>query len=389
MLCARTKSHLRGIASQKLMVSDKLQTLRVSSPGRVCLFGEHQDYLGLPVVPLAISLRVAVEGTRRADSLVNIGLPDIGSKEAFSLEGSLAYRRERDYFRSAVNVMRRAGYNFSSGFDCVVRGEVPIGAGTSSSSALVVSWVSFLARMSDEGSELAPEECACLAHAAEVLEFNEPGGMMDQYTASFGGLLSISFHPSVHVERLDANLGSFVLGDSGEPKDTMAILARVRHRVLAITRRLAGRNPEFSLHTVMCGDVDRFSGELTPDERKLLGGTILNRDFTREALNLLRGPSVDHRGLGRLLNEHQAVLRETLGISTPKIDRMLDAALRAGAFGGKINGSGGGGCMFAYAPDDAEAVARAIEGAGGKAYIVRGDVGVRVESSAAPAGSDN
>ncbi len=352
-------------------------TLRVSSPGRVCLFGEHQDYLGLPVVPLAISLRVAVEGTRRTGMNVNLELPDIGSKEQFSLEGPLPYQRNRDYFRGAVNVMRRAGYTFSSGFDCVAHGEVPISAGTSSSSALVVSWVNFLARMSDHGGEPAPEECARLAHASEVLEFDEPGGMMDQYTAAFGGLLTIAFHPAVRVERLDAPLGSFVLGDSREPKDTMAILARVKNRVLAITRRLAELHSDFSLQTVERDGLDRFGDELTPDERALLDGTIRNRDLTREALGLLRGPAIDHRGLGRLLDEHQRVLREVLGISTPKIDRMLEAAMRAGAYGGKINGSGGGGCMFVYAPEDTEKVARAVEGAGGKAYIVRGDIGVR------------
>jgi galactokinase len=177
------------------------ETLRVSSPGRVCLFGEHQDYLDLPVIPLAISLRVAIEGVRRSDTRVHLDLPDIGSRDDFDLDGPLPYRRERDYFRSAVNVLRRAGFAFSSGFDCVARGEIPISAGTSSSSALVVSWVNFLARMSDEPRALTPEDSARLAHAAEVLEFNEPGGMMDQYTASFGGLLFISFHPATRVER--------------------------------------------------------------------------------------------------------------------------------------------------------------------------------------------
>ena len=54
---------------------------------------------------------------------------------------------------------------------------------------------------------------------------------------------------------------------------------------------------------------------------------------------------------------------------------MLDAALDAGALGGKINGSGGGGCMFAYAPNNPEAIAKAIENMGGKSYIVRGDRG--------------
>jgi galactokinase len=366
-----------GAARREDELIGRPNTIRVSSPGRVCLFGEHQDYLGLPVVPLAISLRVAVEGTRQADMIVSLDLPDIGAKDHFSLEGQLPYRRNRDYFRSAVNVMRRAGYTFSSGFDCVVHGEVPISAGTSSSSALVVSWVSFLARISDHGGEIAPEECARLAHAAEVLEFDEPGGMMDQCTASFGGLLSIAFHPAVRVERLDASLGSFVLGDSREPKDTMAILARVKNRVLAIAGRLAERHSDFSLHTVERGGLARFDGELAPEELALLDGTIHNRDLTRAALDFLRRRTGDHRELGRLLDEHQTVLRDILGISTPKIDRMLEAAKRAGAYGGKINGSGGGGCMFVYAPEDTEKVARAIEGEGGKAYIVRGDIGVR------------
>ena len=58
---------------------------------------------------------------------------------------------------------------------------------------------------------------------------------------------------------------------------------------------------------------------------------------------------------------------------------MLDAAISAGALGGKINGSGGGGCMFAYAPNNPKKVAKAIESVGGKAYIVQMDKGTFVE----------
>lgn len=131
--------------------------LCVSTPGRVCLFGEHQDYLQLPVIPCAISLRIGIDGRYRSDRTVKINLPDIASAETFSLEGTLHYTEERDYFRSAVNVVRRAGMTFSRGFDCTVRGRIPINAGTSSSSALIVTWVNFLARMSDQHKELPPE----------------------------------------------------------------------------------------------------------------------------------------------------------------------------------------------------------------------------------------
>jgi galactokinase len=346
----------------------------------VCLFGEHQDYLRLPVVPCAISLRIAIEGKRRHDALVHLALPDVGAEISFSLAETLAYRQERDYFRSAANVLRRAGFTFAAGFDCTVRGEIPINAGTSSSSALVVTWVNFLAQMSDQQQQLSPEECARLAHAAEVLEFHEPGGMMDHFAAACGGVLALTFHPALQIEKLSPSLQPFVLGDSGEPKDTKGILARVKQQVLDIVAQLAERHPDFSLHTVALEELDRYTAKLNHSERTLLWGTLRNRDLTQEALALLRHPEVDDLMLGELLTEQQVVLRDILKISTLKIDRMMAAALRAGAYGGKINGSGGGGCMFVYAPENPQEVAQAITAAGGKAYIVHVDAGTRNES---------
>ncbi len=360
-------------------MDDPPTTWRVSTPGRVCLFGEHQDYLQLPVVPCAISLRITIEGRRRNDPMIHLGLPDINTEISFSLAEPLAYEEERDYFRSAVNVLWRAGFTFATGFDCTVRGEIPINAGTSSSSALVVTWVNFLAQMSDQQQQLSPEECARLAHAAEVLEFHEPGGMMDHYATACGGVLALAFHPTMQIEKLSPPLQPFVLGDSGEPKDTKSILARVKHQVFDIVARLGERYPDFSLHTVAIEELDSYTANLNHSEKTLLWGTLRNRDLTQEALALLRQPEVDHLMLGELLTEHQIVLRDILKISTPKIDRMLAAALRAGAYGGKINGSGGGGCMFAYVPQSPEDVAQAIEAVGGKAYVVHVDSGTRNE----------
>ena len=354
--------------------------IRLSTPGRVCLFGEHQDYLDLPVIPCAISLRIVLEGSYRADRQIRIDLPDIGSFETFSIDGPLPYSAERDYFRSAMNVVRREGMTFSRGFDCAVRGKIPINAGTSSSSALIVTWVHFLAIMSDQHRHLPPFDIARLAHSAEVLEFNEPGGMMDHYSTSYGGVIAIDFFPRIAIEPLDPPLGTFVLGDSGEPKDTKGILARVKNQVLEATRGLAHRHPGFSLQSVKEEDLDRYRREISPDQLALLRGTIRNRDITGLAKSVLRSKPFDHRKVGLLLSDHQTILRDILQISTPKIDRMMNAALVAGALGGKINGSGGGGCMFAYAPEHPESVARAIESAGGKAFIIEPDSGTRVES---------
>ena len=81
---------------------------------------------------------------------------------------------------------------------------------------------------------------------------------------------------------------------------------------------------------------------------------------------------------GRLLNQHHEVLDKKLGISTEKINLMIRKSIEAGALGGKINGSGGGGCMFVYAPENPERVAHAIQDAGGTPYIIRVDTGIKI-----------
>lgn len=353
--------------------------LTVSAPGRICLFGEHQDYLGLPVIAAAIALRIRIDGRRRRDREVHLDLPDTGGRETFLLAGRLPYRHHRDYFRSAVNVLHREGFTWSGGFDAVVRGAIPINAGASSSSALVVAWVRFLALMSDGGRDLAPPEVARLAHHAEVAEFDEPGGMMDHVASALGGVAFIRFAPETAWNRLPVPAGHFVLGDSGEPKDTKAVLARSKGRVMMLLDRLRREDPGFTLEGAAASGVSAFAGVLSPEERMLLEGVFRNRSITLEAREILSVPGAEPARVGPLLLEQQAILRDLLGVSTPKIDRMLAAAVGAGASGGKINGSGGGGCMVALVKGDPAPVAAAIAREGGKAYVVGVDEGVRVE----------
>ncbi|GAB3950505.1 hypothetical protein GCM10028805_28680 [Spirosoma harenae] len=357
--------------------------ISVSTPGRICLFGEHQDYLGLPVVAAAISCRIQIKAERTNDRHVHLNLPDIGDQETFSLATlPLAYQHDRDYFRSAINVLFRNGFQFSSGIVGEVRGRIPINAGTSSSSALLITWLNVLAQLADNPQLLNPKQLAELAYLAEVLEFGEPGGMMDHYSTAVGGVIYLESQPAIYLETHHPPLGTFVLGNSQEPKDTIGILGRVKYGMLRIAKQLTELNPEFSLHTTDITAITEYKDVLTKDDYILLKGTLSNRDILREALTLVQASdtSFDHVKFGRLLTDHQANLRDAQQISTPKINRMLDAALAAGALGGKINGSGGGGCMFAYAPDNADQVAEAIEREGGRAYIVSIDTGTTTES---------
>lgn len=357
--------------------------INVSVPGRICLFGEHQDYLKLPVITAAINLRIQISGTANDSGCLKLRLPDIDEEKTIRLpqrDAELEYVEERDYFRSAYNVLQRTGIQMLRGCEATVTGNIPINSGTSSSSALTVAWCRFLLEAGgplDESLRTA-ENIARLAHMAEVSEFNEPGGMMDHYATALGGVLFQNFENGVQLEQLKNGLGAFVLGDSLLAKDTKAILSRVKSGVLRAVEIISELDPSFDLRRVQIEDIKPYRDILSEDQYEVLKGALINREITSEAQKLFTAERWREEEFGYLLNKHQRILDKLLGISPPKINNMLQAALNAGAYGGKINGSGGGGYMFVYAPENTADVARAIEDRGGKAYIVQIDEGIKV-----------
>ncbi len=355
-------------------------SITVSTPGRICLFGEHQDYLGLPVIAAAISRRVSITGCNRNDGKAIIHLPDIKRENSFKIFPEMPYVHKRDYFRSALNILQREGYIFNKGLECTVQGNIPINSGTSSSSALLVNWIHFLTLMADNPNAISAEAMAEIGYQAEVAEFKEAGGMMDHYSTAVGNVIYLESTPKIKVESLKPKLGTFVLGDSQEPKDTVGLIKRVKGGVLGAIEKIKKTNSNFSLFNITRSELTNYENLLSSEEIELIEGNISNRDILREALTLLKSENFNDSTLGELLNRHQENLRDKLKISTLKIDRMIAASLDAGALGGKINGSGGGGCMFAYAPINPEIVAQAIENQGGKAYIISVNEGTRIEN---------
>jgi len=247
----------------------------------------------------------------------------------------------------------------------------------SSSSALVIMWLRFLMAIADRPQEPEPEALARLGHEAEVLEFREPGGMMDHFCAAVGGVLYIDTVPPFHCERIPATLTGVVLGNSGEPKATLETLGSRRADVAEGIRVIREVLPSFELARTPLEEAEDALRKLPEPPARRLRANLVNRDLTRKALEALRRGDNDQ--LGILLLEHHRQLRDGLDLSTPKIERMLEAACKAGALGGKINGSGGGGCMFAYAPGRELEVAEAIRRVGGQPYIVSVAAGAAVE----------
>lgn len=354
----------------------KTYELAVSSPGRMCLLGEHQDYFGLAIIAAAVDLRIGFRGTRRSDTTFAIDLPDMGERETFSFAAEIPYEQKRDYLKSAVNIHRRAGLPMT-GWDIEVRGNIPINAGTSSSSAMVVAWNKFLLEAAGDPRAQDPYALAELGFETEVAEFKEPGGRMDHYASALGGIVWIRFDEPMKLDRLENHLGTFVLANSLQKKDTTGTLGFIKSRVLEGAATVARAIPGFTLKSELTPQVLAEIDKLPPDNLRLLKGTLLTRDLTKEGAVLFQTKPFDHEKFGGMLTAQHAVLRDHLRISTDKIEAMIAAALDAGAIGAKINGSGGGGCMFAYAPRDPEKVAAAIARVGGQPFIVRVGEGVR------------
>ena len=74
------------------MTSRSESMIEASAPGRVCLFGEHQDYLGLSVIAMAINLRMRISGKPRTNGLYRVDMPDIHSSDEFAPGEELSYR---------------------------------------------------------------------------------------------------------------------------------------------------------------------------------------------------------------------------------------------------------------------------------------------------------
>lgn len=363
--------------------------IKIKSPGRVCLFGEHQDYLNYPVIAMAISKYIYLEASRISIQKFIVDLPNINDKLEIQLKNrELEYNSDRDYLRSGYNQFLRKGAKFNKGYKIKITGNIPINAGVASSSAFVIAWLSFLNLIS--GEKISKKELADIGYKTEVAEFGEAGGKMDFYTSIYGDIIYLKPIESIsEVIEIPMKLDGFVLGDSKEKKDTVEDLRRVKTLSKKAFKSLKEIMPKFKEFHTNLEDIKPILPSLNKEHQEKIIGNIINRDLTLSAKKLilkwqknkLRSPNSDeinnfYYQLGLLLNNHQTELSEHIKISTPKIDRMISACIDSGALGAKINGSGFGGTMFALAPGGEEKLMQTLINEDADAYQIATSNGV-------------
>ena len=307
-------------------------------------------------------------------------MPDIGQERIIPISETFESLEPGDHLASTLKVARGYGCMPDRGFDIKITSDLPINAGVSSSSAVVVAWTHFLLTAFGCDEKITPELIARIAYEAEVVEHNSPGGNMDQYTVSVGDVLFIETGNNFTLQKIGTTMEGLVLGVSGIPKQTIGLLGDLRGKAQSAISEIKEKVPQFNLETTQVGDIPELSKYLAPEVQPYFEAAISNHSITQRALAEFTFTTPDYSRIGALMNEHHVVLRDLLKITVPRIDAMIEAALKAGAHGAKIVGSGGGGSIVALAPKDKiELVRNAILEAGAlDAYEVRVSGGTRI-----------
>ena len=291
------------------------------APGRVCLFGEHQDYLGLPVIAAAIPLGCRLVVEPQTNGLWTLSTPALGFTWQCHVDDAMTPQPESnpgpsDFLRAGLHLALKAGWDVRSGGVVTGHVDLPVQAGLSSSSALVVAWVQALARVA--GVPLKPRELATMAHRVEVLHFGEPGGHMDHVASAVGGTLRI--HSDGSTTRLDTlDDGAWVVVDSGQPKDTR------RH----LTRCKTQRQQLVSAHGGEWCAPEALPpwAELSAVNQQLWQATWRSKALEERASGQWSSP----QQLAGWMCHHHAALRDGLELSTPRLEAIGSAAMDVGA----------------------------------------------------------
>ena len=315
----------------------------VHAPGRVNLIGEHIDYAGFPVLPMAIDRGIALRVGFRADGRVRLinEREEFGERE-FAIAPSIPPYPNGDwgnYPKAAVQGLVEAGYGLA-GFDAVVDSDLPPAAGLSSSSALVVATAlaALTASRDRRGAGPPPEPLTLAALLARAEQYaGARGGGMDQAAILAGReahAMHIRFDPLrvAHIRVPPA--WAFVVAHSlATAEKSGAARETYNARRAQVERAL---------------ELDREGREVPAALRPRLRHVVSEAERVGHAVAALRSDDVDT--FGRLMLASHESLRDAFEVSTPALDALVRASTTAGAVGARLTGAGLGGCVLALVP---------------------------------------
>jgi galactokinase len=323
------------------------------APGRVNLIGEHTDYNDGFVLPLALPHGTAAAVARRGDMRLRLASASRHAVEQTDLADLDPGRAEgwTAYVAGTVWAMRESGIDVP-GLDIAVVGDVPLGAGLSSSASLecaVALAVNDLSRAGLDRTTLAG-----LARHAENDYVGMPCGVMDQMASMHGLADHLVF---LDTRSLVVEHVPFDLSTSGLV--LLVVDTRAPHRLTDgayAQRRGTCERSAAALGLAALRDVTDLDAALAalPDavqRRRVRHVVTENRRVLDVTQRLCDGS--DPRRIGDLLTASHTSLRDDYEVSVPELDLAVDTALGAGAYGARMTGGGFGGSVIALVDSDA------------------------------------
>jgi galactokinase len=327
------------------------------APGRVNLLGGHVDYNEGFVLPVTVNREVLVAAHPRDDGRVNWVAADLGLGDSFDVRGPIAPSEAgmwANYVRGVAEGLRRAGYPLR-GLDAVMAGDVPIGAGLSSSAA--VEMAALVAFEAAGGFQVPRDEAARIGQRAEHEFVGTRCGIMDQLASACG-----QEGHALLIDCRDLSVEPVPLPEG------MAILVADT----TVRRELA--SSEYNARRAQCEEVARTLGvaalrdatlemleadALTPILEQRARHVVMEIARTQEGVRALR--SGDVARFGQLMRECHNSLRDLYEVSSPELEVMVKVlCAQPGCHGARLTGAGFGGCVAAVVDSaEAEAVASA------------------------------
>jgi len=318
------------------------------APGRVCLFGDHQDYLGLPIIATTINNEIKIQAKKNSSNEFKIHKKDLGLVDIIPLNKEFD-KDESDFLKIALNVLRDYDCIPKFGYDITITSTIPINSGLSSSSALIVAWVNFLLT-TFTNYEITSNLLAEISYRIEVLEIGGSGGKMDQYTIANGKTIYLDTITD-NIKTFDHNLCDMVIGVSNQSKDTQGLLKILKENASKSIEIVNNNVSGFSFKNIKNINLDECLEFLDENMKPYFKAAVGNYKTTMNAKYEFQKEQLNIEKIADLMNIHHNFLKNDLRITTPEIDDMIDIAKEFGSIGSKIVGSGGGGSIVCLSKD--------------------------------------
>ncbi|HYK35601.1 galactokinase [Alloacidobacterium sp.] len=317
------------------------------APGRVNLIGEHTDYADGFVMPAAINFATLAAVSPAADRNATLFSRNFNESVSLSLDliGEHGSHHWSDYPFGVLSVLQQERISVP-GFHLTLDGDVPLGAGLSSSASIEVA--SMLAMLHVAGVELPLPKVALLCQRAENDYVGAPCGIMDQFVSCCGA--------ADHALLLDCRSLGYRLAPIPKHLSLVICNTMVKHshaggeygtrraEVEEGTAILRRHRPEIRLlRDATVDDLKRWGHEMPPNVLKRCRHIITDSNRTVAAADALEAK--DLATVGRLMAEAHASYRDDFEASCPEADIMVELANKLeGCVGARLTGGGFGGC---------------------------------------------